>query len=309
MLMTAISPSQVRRFCLLLLSVPVLFLNNARLVQAQGPDVASTNRQGEWNRYRLKEGEFSVLLPAPPALSSYEGGGRLGPQEDRLRHLIGAYYQGCGYVISVYETRKSLDDFSNWFLSGSNAEFKGNLKAAGMSGKEFAYTDASAKGITKFLVSKERTYVFKAEASSLGNPDIDFAKFFESISFGRPIAGNVIYEGPSSVQSLYSPSVTKESDSSIFTGREVTQKVRVLSKPEPSYTEEARQAQITGTVVLRSVFSDTGEVIKIRAVSELPHGLTERAIGAARQIKFIPAIKDGRFVSTYIQLEYNFNLY
>ncbi len=68
--------------------------------------------------------------------------------------------------------------------------------------------------------------------------------------------------------------MTKESDSSIFTGREVTQKVRVLSKPQPSYTEEARQAQITGTVVLRSVFSDTGEIIKIRAVSELPHGLT-----------------------------------
>ena len=208
----------------------------------------------------------------------------------------------------MYETRKSLDDFSNWLLSSSNAEFKRNIKIAGMSGKEFTYADASAKGITQLLVSKERTYVFKAEASSLGNPDIDFPKFFESISFGRPVAGNVIYEGPSSVQSIYSPSVTKEIDST-FTSRDVTQRARVLSKPEPSYTEEARQAQITGTVVLRAVFSETGEVIKIRTISELPHGLTDKAIGAARQIKFIPAIKDGRFVSTHIQLEYNFNLY
>ncbi|HZE72453.1 MAG TPA: energy transducer TonB [Pyrinomonadaceae bacterium] len=95
----------------------------------------------------------------------------------------------------------------------------------------------------------------------------------------------------------------------IFSGREVTQKARVLSKPEPQYTEEARKNQITGTVVLRAVFTSNGAVSNIRAVSGLPYGLTERAIAAARLIKFSPALKDGRPVSMYIQLEYNFNLY
>jgi hypothetical protein len=37
--------------------------------------------------------------------------------------------------------------------------------------------------------------------------------------------------------------------------------------------------------------------------------LTEKAISAARMIKFMPAMKDGRAVSQYIQIEYNFNLY
>jgi hypothetical protein len=37
--------------------------------------------------------------------------------------------------------------------------------------------------------------------------------------------------------------------------------------------------------------------------------LTERAIAAARQIKFSPATKDGHAVSMYIELQYNFNLY
>ncbi|HET6647188.1 MAG TPA: energy transducer TonB [Pyrinomonadaceae bacterium] len=95
----------------------------------------------------------------------------------------------------------------------------------------------------------------------------------------------------------------------IFSGREVTSKARVLSKPEPQYTEEARKNQITGTVVLRAVFTSSGQVTNIRSVSGLPYGLTERAIAAARQIKFSPAMKDGRPVSMYIQLEYNFNLY
>lgn len=95
----------------------------------------------------------------------------------------------------------------------------------------------------------------------------------------------------------------------VFSGKDVSSKARVLSKPEPQYTEEARKNQVTGTVVLRAVFTSGGQVTNIRAVSGLPFGLTERAIAAARQIKFSPATKDGRAVSMYIQLEYNFNLY
>ena len=97
--------------------------------------------------------------------------------------------------------------------------------------------------------------------------------------------------------------------SKIFTGREVTSKARLISKPEPQYTEDARKNQVTGTVVLKCVFSSNGTVTNIRTVSGLPHGLTERAIAAARQIKFVPATKDGHQVSMWMQLEYNFNLY
>jgi len=95
----------------------------------------------------------------------------------------------------------------------------------------------------------------------------------------------------------------------IFTGKDVTSKARLLSKPEPQYTEDARKNQITGTVVLKVVFASSGSVTNIRTVSGLPYGLTERAIAAARQIKFEPATKDGHKVSMWMQLEYNFNLY
>jgi TonB family protein len=95
----------------------------------------------------------------------------------------------------------------------------------------------------------------------------------------------------------------------IFKPGEVSSKARILFRPEPQYTEEARKNQVSGTIVLRAVFSSNGEVTNIRTVSGLPYGLTERAMAAARQIKFAPATKDGRKVSQYIQLEYNFNLY
>jgi TonB family protein len=95
----------------------------------------------------------------------------------------------------------------------------------------------------------------------------------------------------------------------VLRSSEVEQRVRLVSKPEPHYSEEARRNQISGTVVLRVVFTRAGEVAQIRSVSTLPFGLTERAIAAARLIKFIPAMKGGHPVSVHMQLEYNFNLY
>lgn len=95
----------------------------------------------------------------------------------------------------------------------------------------------------------------------------------------------------------------------IHSQSQVTERARVLLKPEPQYTEEARRNGITGSVVLRVVFSRTGAVTNIRALQTLPFGLTERAIMAARLIRFRPATKDGLPVNVSMQLEYNFNLY
>ncbi len=95
----------------------------------------------------------------------------------------------------------------------------------------------------------------------------------------------------------------------IYGPREVTVKARITFKPEAQYTEDARRNQITGTVVLRAVLASNGTITGIKAVNTLPNGLTEQAIAAAKKIKFVPAQRDGRAVSQYIQIEYNFNLY
>lgn len=95
----------------------------------------------------------------------------------------------------------------------------------------------------------------------------------------------------------------------VFTGSEVTTKVRIISKPEPPFTAEARRNQVTGTIVLNAIFASDGTVKHILVLSELPYGLTQKAVEAARKIKFEPATKDGRPVSMYYRIEYNFNLY
>jgi TonB family protein len=99
------------------------------------------------------------------------------------------------------------------------------------------------------------------------------------------------------------------SDSSrIYSPSEITQKARVIEKPDPQYTGPAQDHQIEGTVVLRAVFAANGEVTNVQVLKGLPYGLTEEAVAAAKRIKFIPAMKDGHAVSLYVQIDYRFEL-
>jgi protein TonB len=129
--------------------------------------------------------------------------------------------------------------------------------------------------------------------------------------FGRGWDGNMGEDdrNPGGGGSGSAPGNERADYTKTYRGNEVTLKAKIISKPEPQYTEEARKNQITGTVVLKAVLSSSGQVTSIRPVSPLPFGLTEKTIAAARQIKFTPAIKDGHPVSQWIQIEYNFNLY
>lgn len=94
-----------------------------------------------------------------------------------------------------------------------------------------------------------------------------------------------------------------------LSGRDVTTKVRLLAKPEPTYTEAARKAGVTGTIVIRCVFGSDGQVRDLVLVKALGYGLTSKAVEAARKIRFAPAIKEGRQVSMWMELQYNFNLF
>ena len=95
----------------------------------------------------------------------------------------------------------------------------------------------------------------------------------------------------------------------IFPARDVTSRALIKSKPEPTYTERARRNGVTGMVRLRLVLGADGTVQHIYPTRRLPDGLTEAAISAARKIKFVPAMKDGRPVSQFVTIEYNFNIY
>jgi TonB family protein len=74
-----------------------------------------------------------------------------------------------------------------------------------------------------------------------------------------------------------------------MSGRDVSVKARILSKPEPRYTEAARRAGVNGTIVIRCIFASDGEVKTLVVMRALAFGLTSEAVEAARKIRFVPA--------------------
>ena len=89
----------------------------------------------------------------------------------------------------------------------------------------------------------------------------------------------------------------------------VTSELKILSKQKPSYTDAARQNGVQGTVTLRVTFLASGGIGGITTISGLPHGLTEQAIAAARNIRFEPKKVNGVAVNVSRPVTFSFSIY
>src|ERR1051326_5881009 len=82
----------------------------------------------------------------------------------------------------------------------------------------------------------------------------------------------------------------------------------VLYKVDPEYSEEARKAKYSGTVVLQLVVDASGKARDIKVVRSLGLGLDEKAIEAVNKWKFRPGVKNGQSVAVQATIEVNFRL-
>ncbi len=90
-------------------------------------------------------------------------------------------------------------------------------------------------------------------------------------------------------------------------GGEVSAPV-LISKTEPEYSEEARKAKYSGTVLLSLVVDANGLPRDIKVVRPLGLGLDEKAIEAVQKWRFRAGIKGGRAVATQATIEVSFRL-
>ena len=96
-------------------------------------------------------------------------------------------------------------------------------------------------------------------------------------------------------------------DSLILNGP-VDTKPKMQKNGRPRYTEEARRNQTQGTVSMRILVGEDGEVKDTRVTKGLPDGLIEQAIVAAREMKFKPALRNGTAVPFWLPILVEFNL-
>lgn len=77
-----------------------------------------------------------------------------------------------------------------------------------------------------------------------------------------------------------------------------TTPVEITYKPNPVYTDEARNLKLEGEVLLEVSFSAAGQLHVNRVVRGLGHGLDEAAINAANKMRFKPALRNGQPVDS-----------
>jgi TonB family protein len=82
----------------------------------------------------------------------------------------------------------------------------------------------------------------------------------------------------------------------------------VLFKVDPEYSEEARNARYSGTVLVSLVVDQSGRPQNIRVVHSLGLGLDEKAMEAVAKWKFKPGMKDDKPVDVQATIEVNFRL-
>jgi TonB family protein len=83
---------------------------------------------------------------------------------------------------------------------------------------------------------------------------------------------------------------------------------KLLSKVEPQYTQEAKDAGIEGAVTLNVVITPAGNAENIVVKKSLDPGLDANAVTAVSNWRFQPGTKDGEPVAVYATIEVNFHL-
>jgi TonB family protein len=86
-------------------------------------------------------------------------------------------------------------------------------------------------------------------------------------------------------------------------------RVIVLSKIEPSYTEQARQRKINGTIKMAVTIRPDGYIGEVEILQGLGYGLDEKAAEAARLTTFVPPVKNRQFTSYRLLMEMSFSSY
>src|SRR5688572_24426532 len=81
---------------------------------------------------------------------------------------------------------------------------------------------------------------------------------------------------------------------------------RLVNKTYPEMTDEARAAQVQGTVLFSIIIDKAGRPKDITLISPLGFGLDEAAQKSIETWRFKPAQKNGRPVKVHANVEVNF---
>lgn len=309
---TSFPTVRYRALILTLLMLPLIVLSQSPAQPPVGVGKSRIKTDLTWRRVSPKGEEFSFSTPVRPSLLIHNPGKTFGEDGEKVKEQreYSAYVDGFIFVMESYRVsglKRLLKDMGDRFRK---LQFIEDVELNGFKGKKYNLGSDKYFGYLYHFVTRGHVYILTMAARDSRHPFMD--RFLSSLSLGdnASVVEEVIPQLEDTSIANIDLNTPPANLGPIFRkSKDVTQRLSLVGRPEPSYTERARKSQTMGTIILRAVMTAWGEVIVIEVVKGLKDGLIETAIEAAKNIRFLPAEKDGRPVSSLLQIEYNFNLY
>lgn len=300
---------------LLILTIVLILLSSSLMAQAD--NVAPV----VWERYKVSAQKVSFMMPKLPVVRVSSD-----PCSQIDTATYRAYAEAATYVLTITSRTKGVrprycrdtstpydDDAKDLEELVDRAQHEGKFvgrlatKVGGLDGFRFS-SSRTARIVLSDIEANGRSFDLQVSHHPDMAPDLD--RFFGSLQIGDT-TGKEIDKGalvtlgdagtPAAESSADKPKAAAD-DKSIMP-------YVIAARDRPSYTDAARRANVQGFVRLKVNLLANGAVGKIVVDKELPHGLTDHAILAARRITFLPQLVNGKPTSVTVTIEYGFSLY
>ena len=266
-----------------------------------------------WERYKIGDRKISIMLPKMPTVIS-----RTDLCHETARSTYYAYADGVVYELVVSAKarggipaycRDKVSFGENAFLDRLNELRNGRVPDMESSEQRYERQTYKFTGTDQsrwvFADLKQNRW-FELAIYSRSDGKIDESRFVDSLDLSGGEGKEI---GDGSPATLGDADLMTQPVPATSGTPNTTEAVRIIAKPNPSYTELARKNRVQGTVRLKITLSANGAVGNIETVSGLEAGLTEQAIAVARKVVFLPHRANGVPVNVVKTFEYNFNIY
>lgn len=278
----------------------------------------------KWENYKVPQQNITLALPKLPVKMDWQVLCSQLEHEDYWAYAREAVYQFRIYrktseQIPSYCTKKKK--FSDRSFSERIAELEkswgfGKPEKISLNGGEFVRLlrkNQNNESIVWLRNDKENDRWFEFEITSREGKNTNIGEQFPlSLRFSADAAAIEIKDGAEGVWGDGEIIKNTDDDSSNEIRSESNDKVYnfdIVTKPKPRYTEVARQANVTGDVVLKVTFLSNGGIGNISVVRGLSHGLNEQAIAAAKKIAFLPQKNSGKPITVIKSVYFSFSIY
>lgn len=281
-----------------------------------------------WVTFEPSGENFSVRMPKQPSQEPVE--------IPNMPNLSGMAYSATGG--RIYYTVKSiraerggspqsrLNDFIAKFRealskTSPSARLTNDraISLGGFVGGQYRISTPNARALVRIYSTRQRIYVL--EVTGGDEEDAPVAWFLDSFTIKEPPPpppnNNAGGDRPPRNPGWQPPPPTYKQCACDSLGNPVdqagtndlvTRNAIICTKGDLELTDEAVKHQFNGEVILNVELLKDGTVGNIEVIQSQPYGLEQKAVEAARQYKFCPALQDGQPATQFMKLTCKFSV-